>query len=169
MRPMLRRTLSLAAVAGFAATALAATLFGPPRITVTEVTGTPPTPGAVLQLKAEHHTDEERPEVTGRAITVRDGKRITKPLALDAAPAQGIYGVARQWDPGTPWVLVFTLRQGPNGSHGTAESLVQVDSKGAIRRIETPGGVNDRGDRYPRALKSTEIEVALKALLDGKH
>lgn len=161
MRLFLRRTLPIAVLATLAA----ATWFGPPRITVREVVGTPPTPGAVLELRTEHHTDEEKPEVTGRAIGMQAGSRIAVALTIAESRTKGLYGVTPQWEKGSPWVLVFTVRQGPNGSHGSAESLVKVNAAGSIVGIETPGGENARGDRSPRALRPAEIEAAFKSVL----
>lgn len=142
----------------------AAALLGPPRITVREVTGTPITPGAVLDITAEHHTDEERPDVSGRAITERNGERVTQALTLTAAATKGRYGVAKQWAAGTPWVLVFTVKQGQHGEHGTAESIVRVRADGRIAGIEQLGGQNARGDRFPRAATDAEIEAALRSV-----
>ncbi len=143
----------------------AAASFGPPRITVTEVTGAPPTPGAVLALHAEHHTEEENPQVTGRAIRMRGTARETKDLTLTPAADKGRFGVTRQWEAGTAWVLVFTVKQGVGDAHhGTAESLVKVDAAGRIVGIEAPGGQNARGDRFPRALTEREIDDALRSL-----
>ncbi len=142
----------------------AAALLGPPRITVTEVTGTPITAGAVLDVATQHHTDEERPDVSGRAIAERDGKRVTQAVALTASPITGRYGVAKQWATGTPWVLVFTIKQGDHGEHGTAESIVKVNAAGKIVGIENLGGQNARGDRFPRAATESEVAAALASL-----
>src|SRR5689334_6887478 len=99
-------------VPALAATALA--LFGSPHIRVTEVTGTPPTPGAVLAVVTQHHTQEEDADVTAEATTMRNGQRSTKPLTVTKGAERGHYGVTKQWEDGTPWVLVFTIKQGPN-------------------------------------------------------
>jgi hypothetical protein len=156
----LRPLVPLAAVLALTAFAV----WGPPRITVTETKGSPITPGAVLEILAEHHTDEEKPQVTGRAIRQQGSERVTKDLTLTAATAKGRYGVAKQWDAGNAWVLVFTIKQGDHGEHGTAESLVKVDATGRVVGIETPGGVNARGDRFPRALTEREVDQALRSL-----
>ncbi len=158
-RSFLRSSIPLAGLALLTAAAL----LGPPRITVTEVNGTPITPGAVLDITSQHHTDEERPDLSGRAITERDGKRVTQAVALTASPIKGRYGVAKQWATGTPWVLVFTIKQGDHGDHGTAESIVKVNAAGKIVGIENLGGQNARGDRFPRAARDEDIEAALKA------
>jgi hypothetical protein len=158
----MRRSLVLP-LAAFAALT-AATFFGPPRVTVREVSGMPPTPGAVLEVRTEHHTDEEHPQVSGRAIAQRGTERITKPITLALSSTKGRYGVARQWDNGTPWVLVFTIKQGDHGEHGTAESLVKIDADGRVVAILPAAERNARGDSYQRAFTDAEIEQALASL-----
>jgi hypothetical protein len=146
------------------ATLAASSAFGPPRVTVREVTGTPPTPGAVLEVLTEHHTDEEHPQISARAIAQRGSERITKPVTMTLSATKGRYGVARQWESGTAWVLVFTVRQGDHGAHGTAEAMVKVDASGKIVSMESAMERNERGDRYPRALRDAEIDQALASL-----
>jgi hypothetical protein len=150
-----------------AAALTAAAFWGPPRVTVTQVSGTPPTPGAVLAVHAEHHTDEEKPQLTARAMAQRGSERITRPITLTEAGAKGRYGVAKQWEDGTPWVIVFTMKQGENGNHGTAEALVKVDAAGKIVGIENAMETNVRGDRYPTAFKEAQVEAALASLRNG--
>lgn len=53
----------------------AATLVCPARLTVTEVTGTPPVVGGVLPVEGHHHTDERDPDVSARADPGGDGGR----------------------------------------------------------------------------------------------
>jgi hypothetical protein len=150
------------------ATLAASSAFGPPRVTVREVSGTPPTPGAVLEVLTEHHTDEENPQVTARAIAQRGSERLTRPITMTRASTRGRYGVAKQWDAGTAWVLVFTVKQGDHGEHGTAEALVKVDASGRFVSMESAMERNERGDRYPRALRDAEIEQALASLRGGR-
>ncbi len=145
--------------------AVAASLaFGPPRVRVSEVTGTPPTPGAVLALVTEHHTEEEDAQVTAEATTLRNGERSTRTLRIDKAARAGHYGVARQWDAGTPWVLVFTIKQGPNGAHGTASAVVKVDAAGKVRGIDELIDRIDGPHRIPRGATKADIERALREL-----
>jgi hypothetical protein len=145
----------------------AATFFGPPSITVTEVNGTPPTPGAVLAVATTHHTEEAEAQVSARAISMRNGQRVTREIALTKASGTGRYGVTKQWESGTPWLLVFTVKQGDHGDHGTAESLVKVDAAGKIVAIEKVMERNARGDVFPRAASEAEITRALAAM--GAH
>lgn len=160
----MRRARSLVLPLTLIAAVAAAPYFGPPRVTVREVTGAPPVPGAVLEVVAEHHTDEEHPQVTGRAIGQRGSERVSKPLILTLSGTKGRYGVTRQWEAGTAWVLVFTVRQGEHGEHGTAESLVKVDATGRVVGIQPASERNARGDTYPRAFTEREVETALAAV-----
>ena len=149
------------------APALAATvltLFGPPHIKVTEVKGAPPTPGAVLSLVTQHHTDEEDAQVTAEAVTVRNGQRSARTLTVTKGAQAGHYGVTKQWENGTPWVLTFTIKQGPDGSHGTASAVVKVNAAGAITGIEELTERNLRGDQYPRGVTAKDIDKALREL-----
>lgn len=145
----------------------AATLFGPPSITVTEVSGTPPTPGAVLAIATTHHTEEAEAQVTARAIATRRGERITRAIAVTKAGGTGRYGVAKQWESGTAWLLIFTVRQGDHGDFGAAETMVKVDATGRILAIEKVLERNARGDSYQRAATDAEITRALAEL--GAH
>ena len=153
----------------FAASAAAlatALVFGPPRITVTQVQGTPPVTGAVLLVEAHHHTDEPQ-DVSARAISLRNGQEVSKPLTLARYGEAGHYAVTKQWDAGTAYVLVFTIKQGDHAQFGTAESVVKVDAAGKIVGIEQVMEKNWRGDRYPRAATAAEISAALRSLGDN--
>lgn len=161
----IRSLMPLAAVAALTAAAF----WGPPRVTVTQVSGTPPTPDAVLAVHAEHHTDEEKPQLTARALAQRGTERINRPITLTAAGSKGRYGVAKQWEDGTPWVLVFTIKQGDHGDHGTAEAMVKIDASGRILGIENAMEQNARGDRYPTAFKDAQVDAALASLRNGQR
>jgi hypothetical protein len=158
MRHPLRLALPLLALATIAA----AGALGPPRITVRAVTGTPPTADAVLEVISEHHTTEGDAETSAQAIAVRNGTRVTSAITLTPAGAPGRYGVTRQWEAGTAWVLLFRVTQGDHGAHGVAEALVRVDAMGRIGEITHARASNLRGDRYPRAFTEREIDEALR-------
>lgn len=151
---------SVLAIASLATVAL----FGPPRINVTQPTGTPPVAGAVLLIEGHHHTDEKTPDVSGRMLAMRNGQRVERPVTLTAYGETGHYGVTKQWENGTPWVLLFRIRQGADGAHGTAEALVKVDAAGKIVGIESLMDRNWRGDVFPRAVKEEDITKAFGEL-----
>lgn len=150
----------------FAMTLLIAAMFGPPHIKVEQVTDAKhaPTPGAVLLVVGDHHQDSNRPAVTGRAEGVRDGRRMSKPITLTATSTKGRFGVTRQWNAGSPWLLVFTVAQDDHGDFGAAESVVKVDAAGKVVAIEYPKQRNARGDQYGRRATPAEIDAALTTL-----
>ena len=157
-----------ASLSPLAVVALASTvLFGPPHIEVKRVTdaANAPTPGAVLVVEGSHHQDTNLPMVTGRAEGTRGGKRISKPLTLTPTASKEIFGVARQWEAGTPWVLVFTVVEpGHSKDFGRVEAMVRIDAKGAIVGIDHPRQRNERGATYGRAVTPAEIDAALGTL-----
>lgn len=127
----------IAAMIGTAALFSAHLVLGPPHITVRPVTAAGVT---TFELDVEHHTAPEDLTVTGRAEGVRAGKRVSIPLTITRTSI-GHFAVARQWDAGAAWVLVFSAEQGPNGTHGVVEGIVSLESSGAVKKIEytTPG------------------------------
>ncbi len=145
---------------------LAAAVFGPPHIKVERVTDAKhaPTPGAVLLVVGDHHQDSNTPAVTGRAEGSRGGRRMSKAITLTATSTKGRFGVTRQWDAGSEWVLVFTVAQGDHGEFDVAESLVKVDATGKIVAIDYPKQRNARGDQYGRRATAGEIDAALATL-----
>ena len=147
----------------FAALLLAAAVrFGPPRLEIREVRDTPPVPGAVLLVAGHHHTDEPEADVSARAITMRGGTRESRPITLTRYGATGHYAVTKQWAAGTPWLLVFTIKQGKHEAYNTAEVFVKVNASGGVDAIEPLMERNARGDRYPRAATEAEIAEALR-------
>jgi len=142
----------------------AAFVFGPPGITVTEVTGTPPTPGAVLAIVTTHHTEEEEADLSAQMISIRNGQQVARDLTVTKAEGKGRYGVTKQWDSGVAWVLVFTVKQGENGSHGSASSIVRVDATGRVQGIDKITSSNARGDRYNSGATKADIERAFGQL-----
>ncbi|MEO5825581.1 MAG: hypothetical protein ABIR59_06810 [Gemmatimonadales bacterium] len=144
----------------------AAPLLGPPHIKVERVgKDVPaPTPGAVLRVTGDHHQDSNKPTVTGRAAGMRNGKRISKALVLTATSKHGQFGVATQWEIGTPWVLIFTVTQDGHGSFGAVEAMAQVDARGVINGIDHPRQTNAQGYTYGRVITEKEIALALRQL-----
>jgi len=143
---------------------VAFTLLGPPQITVRAATaGAPGMPaGVVLLIEGRHHSDHGGLAITGRAETVRAGKRVTTPLTLTKTGAD-MYAVSRQWEAGTPWVLVFSAEQAEQGNHGLAEALVKIDGRGAIVGIEHPRGNIVANARVQR-IGEREVAAALATL-----
>jgi hypothetical protein len=155
------RSPRLFAIGAFATLAL----FGPPQIHVrAPAAGEAGVPaGAVLLIEARHHADHGGLTVTGRAEGMRGGKRVTRPITLTNT-GDGAYAVTRQWEAGSPWVLVFSAEQKGQESHGLAEALVKLDSRGTIVNIEHPrGSIVAKG--LPDRIGEREIAAALATLL----
>jgi hypothetical protein len=139
-------------------------LFGPPRITVRQVTDpSSAPPGAVLLIEGIHHDEMGKLLVTGRAEGLRQGQRIERPLTLNRID-DGHYSVTRQWSAGMPWVLVFAVEQGEHASHGVAEAMVQVSAEGKIIGIEHRQPAWIANSSEPRRISSREIGDALSRL-----
>jgi hypothetical protein len=139
----------------------ATSFFGPPHITVRPITST--AAGVTFELDVEHHTTPEDLMVAGRAEGVRDGRRVSVPLTI-TRKSVGHFAVARQWDAGVPWVLVFSAEQGPNGTHGVVEGIVLLEANGAVKSIEyTKPGFHETSNK-PLRVSSAKIDAALKTL-----
>jgi hypothetical protein len=144
--------------------AVASTMFGPPHLHVTPASSTPAMNATAFTLEVEHHTRLDQLSVTGRAETVRNGKRVTLPLTLTRTDSSHFI-VKRTWEAMTPWVLVFAAEQWPNGTHGVVEAIVSIDRAGAVKGIEytTPGFVERSGE--PRRVTRDQVQRTLRALL----
>ena len=59
----------------------------------------------------------------------------TRPDALTRYGATGHYAVTKQWATGTPWLLVFTIKQGKHEAYNTAEVFVRVSAIGRDSRV----------------------------------
>lgn len=150
----------IAYAAKIAAVLSVTAFFGPPHITVRPVTTGNVT---TFELDVEHHTTPEDLTVTGRAEGMRDGKRVTLPLAI-TRKAVGKFAVAKQWESGTPWVLVFSAEQGPDGKHGVVEGIVSLDAKGDVKSVEYTKPGFTEGDKKPLRTSAAKIDAALKSL-----
>lgn len=157
---MSSRTASLRLLAALPFAALLA--FGPPSIKVVQVTdrASAPTPGAVLDVTAQHHVEGEPLNVTGKMEGLVGGRRITRPLAVTASSTRGRFGVAAQWEAGKPWVLVLTTGM---GEHGTAVALVRITSDGKIAGIDSPNSLRAIG----KPLAPEAVESAVKSALES--
>jgi hypothetical protein len=132
---------------------------GPAHITVREVAASKPD-APVLLVAATHHDETAGINVIGRAEGMRDGKRVSQPLRV-VRTGEGRYSIARQWQAGTPWLLVLTAEEGKNGSHSVAEALVKVDASGKVQGIEYPAPGWVEKTNTPKRLSPAEIDAAL--------
>jgi hypothetical protein len=153
------------------AAALVATapLFGPPHITIKPATAPADVAaGVVFDITAEHHDRPELLGVYGRAEGLRNGKRVSLPLAF-TRHGDARFTVKRQWDAGTPWVLLFWAQQGHGTSRGVAEVVVSVDAAGKVLRTAyvKPAFLTTASD--PSAEAAQKLEAELKMMgINGK-
>ena len=159
-----RLTLHAATIVTVALSA-AATAFSPPRITVRPVTDPSTAPaGAVLLVESRHHTQIADLAVTGRAEGFQNGKRVSMPLRL-VHISVGHFSLAKQWQDGTPWVLVLSVEEGSNESHGVAEALVKVDASGRFASIEYPAAGWIGSTNTPKRISAADVDAALAGLV----
>lgn len=138
---------------------------GPPHITVRPVTDQSTAPaGAVLLVESMHHTQIADLAVTGRAEGFQNGKRVSMPLQL-VHISVGHFSLAKQWQDGTPWVLVLSAEEGSNESHGVAEALVKVDASGRFVSIEYPAAGWINNTNTPKRISAADVEAALAGLV----
>jgi hypothetical protein len=150
------------------ALALVALAFGPPSITVTQVTGAvaAPVPGAVFVIGTEHH--HETITAHARLESIVSGRCQTTPLRLAAIPGkEDGWALTRQWPAAQPAVLVLSIHQGENGKYGIAEAIVRIGADGKVLGIEKMMQRNDRGDRYPGPARPQDVDAALAAAARG--
>lgn len=144
----------------FAAASLTAA-FGPPHISVREVLSS--TPGGMLAIEATHHNETSNLNVVGRAEGTRDGKRVSLPLRV-VRTGEGKYSVARQWQTGSPWLLVLTAEDGPGGAHAVAEAFVKIDATGKVSGIEYPAPGWVEKTNTPKRTAAKDIDAMLMAM-----
>ena len=70
---------------------------------------------AVLTLKLAGCHEPEKATITGTAIGISDGRRISIPIPIAPLSTPGMYAVAQQWPSEGRWVLQFV------GRHDEAE------------------------------------------------
>lgn len=165
MPASLARVTSYAAIVIAIAASAAFTTFGPPRISVRKVsTGDAQPAGVVLLVEASSHVETETLRLVGRAEGLVNGRRVSQPLRT-TTQSVGNFNVAKQWQDGSPWVLVLTAEMGPDGSHAVAEALVSVDARGTIGAIEYPApGWIDRSDT-PKRTSVAVIDAMLTRMM----
>lgn len=145
-----------------------AATFGPPRISVKEVTPADKAPaGAVLLVEGHHHQDAAALAITGRAESMQNGRRITMPLVLVDA-GNGRFSVARQWSAGTPWVLVLAAGDGNPDAHGVAEALVKIDAAGKVVGIDYPPAGWIAATSKARLTSAEDVAAVLATLASRK-
>ncbi len=148
-------------LAGLAALLSVASFFGPPEITVRAVQAT--VAGPAFELDVKHHTEHNDVTVLGRAEGVRAGKRVSFPLTITRQRGN-LYAVTKQWESGSPWVLLFAVEQGKNGAHGFAEGIVSINAAGVVEKIEYVRPSIHDGERVVSRTSRAKVDASLKAL-----
>lgn len=138
---------------------------GPPHITVRSVAAGMDAPaGAILLIETKHHTDPANLSVTGRAEGIVNGKRVSTTLQF-ARQSLGHYSLTRQWQAGSPWILVLSAEQGPDGKHGVAEAIVKVDASGTVNSIEYPAAGWVNRTEMPKRTSAADIDAMLSSMV----
>lgn len=142
--------------------------FGPPHISVKQVTDPASAPmGAMFLIEGEHHSETELLTITARAEGLVAGKRVTKQLAL-VKTSGGHYSLTKQWDAGSPWVLVLAAEQGAGGQHGVAEAIIKIDATGKVTNIDYPAPGWEGKSNIPKRTSSATIDAALTMMVARK-
>jgi hypothetical protein len=156
----------MALIAGLAASAAFTSAFGPPHITVRTVTPSDNAPaGAVLLVAGSHHDKAAELTITGRAEGIVNGRRVSQQLRLSAHRSPGQVTVTKQWQDGSPWILVLSVTEGTDGAHGVAEALVAVDAGGSIGRIEYPAPGWIGRTNTPKRIAAGTIDTMLAQMV----
>src|SRR5687768_9070912 len=133
---MIRRFLSLAAVAALTITlAAAAPVVGPPWISIEY----PPSPydattrEAFLLVHTFHHGTPIGAPVTGKAEGIVAGERRTVSLKFGGTSRTGVYALNKQWPAEGSWVLFITANQGPDDDVTAVVELAPNGQVAAVR------------------------------------
>ena len=105
---------------------------------------------AVVVIRAVGCHNPEDAAVTGTAVGMVDGKRISKPLKLVKLSTPGAYAVARQWPDQGQWALEFVAI---NGALVTSAVLPAIGDE--VPRHE--------GKYFPRRPSPEELNAVLTA------
>lgn len=160
-----RVTARLALIAAIVSSAAFTNVFGPPHITVKKVAvGDNAPAGAVLLVEGSHHDKTAELNIIGRTEGIVNGKRVSQPLRLEKQSV-GHFSVAKQWQDGSPWILVLSVDEGAAGAHGVAEALVQVDATGTIGTIEYPAPGWIGRSNTPKRTPSAAIDAMLAQMV----
>ena len=157
---MSRRPLLFAAALTLVTSSIA--FAGPPWVSV-ELPSNPHHPstrGAVMLVRAYHHSTSIDTPVRGTAEGIVDGRRISLPLDIARTNQPGVFAVNTPLPRNGTWVLAITVEQSPES---TATALVTVNPQGRIANVEVPSDRSRDGWVVPRRIDSDDVEAALRA------
>lgn len=129
---------------------------GPPWISV-EYPANPhhaDTRGAIALVHTYHHGSARQFPVTGRAVGIVDGRRVTAPLDIRATYRPGVYAVRGNLPEGA-WVLAVDM------DDRDASALVALDRAGDVTAVRVPGTDRD-GWRIPHTATTADIDRLLR-------
>src|SRR5262245_59045515 len=159
---LLRRVTVIGAVAASSfALAAAASVFGPPWISIE----TPPNPfdatsrGAFLVVHTYHHGDIVASGVTGTAEGIVSGARRSIPLVFDTTSRRGTYALRKQWPTDGTWMLVINT----GGRAQGVTALVDISTQGEVAGVRVPTRRSSDGWDLPQQVSARDIDEALEA------
>ena len=159
---MRRIALALALLAAIpaAASVRAASLLGPPWISI-EYPGNPfdrDHHDAYLYVHTFHHQNAIDAPPRGTAEGIVGGQRRSIALAFEATSRPGTFALRQQWPREGTWMLVITT--GPQA--GSATALVDIGPAGDVTAVRVP--TERRGDwTVPTAVSAAAVDAALRA------
>jgi len=161
-RPLPLLALSAALSLGAVAAAPAATLVGPPWISI-EYPGNPfdrAGRDVFLYVHSFHHASAVDARVSGTAEGIVAGARRTVALEFAKTARPGTYALRRQWPSEGTWMLVISTTSG--GVADGATALVEIAPTGEVSAVRVPTTVRD-GWTVPVAVSAREVDAALRA------
>lgn len=151
----------LAILALFLAAAPAATVVGPPWISIEY----PVNPydasmrGAFLLVHAFHHGTPVGFPIDGTAEGIVNGERRTVRLEFTETSRPGVYALKQMWSSQGVWTLVIRATQGHDDA---ATAVVELAADGRIASVKVPTA--RRGEwTVPAAVSMADVEAALRA------
>lgn len=120
----------------------------------------PSTRGALLLVRAYHHSTAVAVPVRGTAEGLVQGRRTSRPLDLRATSTPGVFALRGELPREGTWVLAITAEQ---SSEASATAIVQLDGRGGIAGVEVPARESRDGWLVPRAVERSDIDRALRA------
>lgn len=129
---------------------------GPPWISVEYPANPhhPDTRGAIALVHTYHHGDARQFPVTGRAVGVVDGRRVTAPIDVQPTYRPGVYALRANLAEGA-WVLAVDM------DDRDASALVALDRAGSVTAVRVPGTDRD-GWRIPRTATAADVDRLLR-------
>lgn len=129
---------------------------GPPWISVEHPANPhhPDTRGALALIHTYHHGDARQFTVTGHAVGIVDGERVSVPLGIRPTYRPGVYAVRGELPEGA-WVLAVNMKD------RDASALMALDRAGHVTAVRVPGTHRD-GWMIPRTATTADINDLLR-------